>query len=191
MTERFCAKIENNAIVEYPVTIETINERNNPADTYVWCFLSEKPQYNPLTSYLVDKPTLVDSAVYVLYEIKNKTLEEVFAELAQLTSGSVSSFSIADIPPPVFNLIINLIKEKVQDKLDVYAKSFGYDNIHTMCGYIGSKIDTYKNEAIAAIDIRDTVWSTLYSYLSSVLNGSEPIPLSWEEIDSKLPVTIR
>lgn len=63
----------------------------------------------------------------------------------------------------------------VQQRLDAFAQSRGYDDVLSACTYANSTIDKFKAEGQRCVDLRDQCWATCYQFLASALqNGSLP-----------------
>lgn len=74
----------------------------------------------------------------------------------------------------------------IQERLDRFAQSRGYDNIMSVCTYSNSTTPRFKAEADRAIYLRDTTWSKCYEILEQVLAGERSIPTE-EELLTELP----
>ena len=84
--------------------------------------------------------------------------------------------------------IQNEIVNKVQDRLDSFARSKGYDGILSACTYATSNIVKFKVEGQYCVDSRDKTWGALYQILAEVQTGNRPIPSGYEDIEKDLPV---
>lgn len=84
--------------------------------------------------------------------------------------------------------IQNEIINKVQDRLDSFARSKGYDSILSACTYATSSIVKFKVEGQYCVDSRDRTWGALYQILEEVQKGARPIPSCYEDIEKGLPV---
>ena len=84
--------------------------------------------------------------------------------------------------------IQNEIVNKVQDRLDSFARSKGYDGILSACTYATSSAVKFKVEGQYCVDSRDRTWGALYQILAEVQNGTRPIPSCYEDIEKDLPV---
>lgn len=84
--------------------------------------------------------------------------------------------------------IQNEIVNKVQDRLDSFARSKGYDGILSACTYATSSIVKFKVEGQYCVDSRDRTWGTLYQILAEVQSGNRLIPNGYEDIEKDLPV---
>ena len=84
--------------------------------------------------------------------------------------------------------IQNEIVNKVQERLDNFARTKNYDDILSACTYATSSIVKFKVEGQYCVDSRDKTWGALYQILAEVQNGTRPIPESYEDIEKDLPV---
>jgi hypothetical protein len=84
--------------------------------------------------------------------------------------------------------IQNEIVNKVQDRLDSFARSKGYDGILSACTYATSSIVKFKVEGQYCVDSRDRTWGALYQILAEVQSGNRPIHESYQDIEKDLPV---
>ena len=76
---------------------------------------------------------------------------------------------------------------QIAERLNLFAKTRGYDDIVTACSYANSTVTKFVNEAQYCISVRDNTWSVLFSIIADCENNIRPIPLSYEEIESELP----
>lgn len=182
------ALIENDIVTQYPITYEDINAANDPSKLYVKCYDSIKPVIdNNIIDFYKKEPIYMGPAfgVHVIYSIARKTIEEVFVDIGLVPGNTLT---INDITQEQLDAMIILVKERAQLDLDTFAQTKGYDDIKSVCTYINSNITQYHDEAIRAIDLRDTTWQNLYNYLNQLLTGALPLPTSWSEIQAYIPV---
>ena len=74
----------------------------------------------------------------------------------------------------------------IQERLDSFAQTRGYDNIMSACSYFGSANPRFKAEADAAILLRDETWAKCYKILDDVLAGARETP-TLEALFAELP----
>lgn len=193
MTEPIYARIENDTIVQFPVTIDDMNTRNTPNDDYYRCYFPAKAErpIPKLEQNVVQKPRLIGNAVYVEEYLVTKTVEEMFQYLAEtiVTVGENNEIVVHTelITPEIFEAFYNVISARVQADLDAFAQTRKYDNIKSLCGYVGSTDPKFAAEGVRGRYLQDTTWSTLTSYFEDVTAGEVPVPLSWEEVHHLLP----
>lgn len=178
------AKVSEDQVLQYPLTLQDINNANDPTGNYLYCWPQAKPTYDPLVERLVDEPRVFGNIVIVNYRVERKTLEELFADIGL---GEGSTITIQDVPTNMLQAVITLTKERVQARLDAFAQTRGYDDVKSICTYINSQIPQYQVESARAIYLRDFTWSTLYTYLSGIESGTTPLPNSVSDIDAILP----
>lgn len=178
-----------NHILQYPMTLEDINTRNNPKDVYYPCVYSDDnaPLTPSLAEKIVEVARVIGNAVYVERTLVYKTVDELFDELRSLTGVASGPILNTDIAPEIFLAFETVIKIKVSKDLDAFAKTRGYDNIQSLCNYYTSSIPSYQSEAVRGIQLQDQTWSSLFNYFQEVQAGTQPIPLSWAEMSHLLP----
>jgi len=99
-------------------------------------------------------------------------------------------------PEPIFKLtdydlecrIFQAIKDRVQDHLDIFAKSRDYSNILSAVSYEGSSNPKRNEEAVYCKVVRDATWDALYAFQTDVLNESKSFPQCWDDVAVHLPL---
>lgn len=76
--------------------------------------------------------------------------------------------------------------EAVQQRLDAFAQTRGYDGIMSAASYATSTDPQFHAEGERAVALRDTTWRTCYGILADVLAGKREIP-TLEEVFADLP----
>lgn len=82
--------------------------------------------------------------------------------------------------------IKNQVVTRVQNNLDSFARTRGYDNIISACTYITSLVPQFAAEAQRCVQLRDSTWSACYSILEAVQAGTRTLP-TVNEILAELP----
>tara|TARA_R100000231_G_scaffold41006_1_gene35774 strand:+ start:6121 stop:6558 length:438 start_codon:yes stop_codon:yes gene_type:complete len=76
---------------------------------------------------------------------------------------------------PTKDQIIDSMSEQfnivVQEKLDSFAKERGYDNMSSLSSYATSSVDSFKQEGLRGIELRDSSWSVFIDYIAKVRSG--------------------
>jgi hypothetical protein len=140
--------------------------------------------------YKIDNEQLISSE---LLEGPNFSLSEVskdeyvypiegwywFANLDEAMQG----VRTAPLTPDLQTSIV----QAVQDRLDAFAQTRGYDNILSACTYVASAVPKFATEGQDAVDARDVAWMTCYQILGAVLAGSRPVP-TVAEVLAELPL---
>lgn len=83
--------------------------------------------------------------------------------------------------------LITVVIEKTQQRLDIFAKTRGYDGILSACTYVNSSISKFAVEGAYAVTARETTWATLYNLLDEVKAGIRTIPDSYTDVEPHLP----
>lgn len=126
------------------------------------------PIYNPITYKLDDgTPTCVDGVWTMVFKPVEMTQEE--------QNGAALMMQ---------QMVIN----GAQQYLDNFAQTKTYDNILSACTYATSSVPKFRTEGQYCVDARDQVWSALNTLLEEVMAGTKPIPKSFDEVVSLLPV---
>jgi hypothetical protein len=76
--------------------------------------------------------------------------------------------------------------DAIQQHLDAFAQTRGYDNIFTATTYATSSSSRFGPEGRYAVEARDITWKAAYELLEEVLTGKRPMP-SLEEVFAELP----
>lgn len=93
---------------------------------------------------------------------------------------------LIDPPPPTTEQIIAGFVSAIQQRLDDFAKTRGYDGIMSACTYATSTVPKLKTEGQYCVEARDNTWSMAYDMLEDVQSGAD-VP-TMEEVMASLPV---
>lgn len=74
----------------------------------------------------------------------------------------------------------------IQQRLDDFAKTRGYDGIMSACTYATSHVPKFQSEGQYCVQARDATWSMAYDMLEDVQSGAD-VP-TMEEVMASLPV---
>lgn len=77
---------------------------------------------------------------------------------------------------------------RTQQRLDAFARTRGYDDIKSLSDYAGDEDPVFHAEGTYGKQMRSRTWRKLYDILTAVQTGTRPMPASYEEIESELPV---
>ena len=184
-TEQVYALIVDD-VIQYPITEEDMNLlANHITNKYYACQYLYKKPIDEVTEYYVELPRLMGDTVIIDYEVKQKTITELFDNLN--VQYPDTNTPITSIAPAMLNGFVTIVKVTVQERLDNFAKEKGYDDIKSVCTYYNSTNPTFSSEATTAIEMRDNTWSTLYAFLDDMMSQVFPVPRSWSEIELILP----
>jgi hypothetical protein len=195
MSDVIYARVADGKIIEYPVFGYLIKNRAHPQSWYTQAKLSQKP---PITNYeyLREVPTIVGSDVIVNYVVEKMSLDFYFNSFYPKVARG-AAFDTPIVIEPIFvheetnKELIGKFTEELNDHyqkaLDSLAQEKGYGGVMSCSTYISSSNAKFKAEAQFMIDLRDTVWASLYKYLGEVLSATKPIPKNLSEINAVLP----
>lgn len=79
------------------------------------------------------------------------------------------------------------VTDCAQQRLDVWAKTRGYDGIVSLCSYATSANPTFGAEGQRGVVLRDATWQALIDLKQAVINGERSMPGSWEAVEAELP----
>lgn len=193
MSEPVYGLVENNRITLFPLTVQDINERDNPAETYIEGFYNEAFDVSQLKIYekIVETPIFLGPVIYIERKIVTRTVEELFEWIAsfaiKFTEEGVPYVDPYQITPEIFDAFEFVIKIRVQEELDKFAQAKGYDNFIFLSSYRGSTVERFRSDADYGDQIREDSWESLFIYFNQIKAGQAPIPLSWSEIATHLP----
>ena len=74
----------------------------------------------------------------------------------------------------------------IQDRLDVFARTRGYDGILSAATYATSTVPQFRAEGQYAVEARDMTWASGYAIMGAVLSGERPMP-TLDEVFAELP----
>lgn len=176
------ARIENQAVVQYPYTIAQFRasqpNTSFPPDisdadlaTYgvVRVIVTGQPAHDRLTQ-TVQETTPVYSAQRSRWEqawqVVAASAEEIAARKQALQDDIV---------------------EQTQGRLDAFARTRQYDGILSACTYATSPTAKFAAEGQYCVAQRDATWAKLYEMLAEVEAGTRPIPSGYQDIEPELP----
>lgn len=190
MSYTFAAISDNREIIQYPMTVEEINALNNPLYDYYPCQYDIEPDYDPMIQKVLEIPVIINNYVYIRYKVAKKTFDDAYNELGfyimtEMALGNTVTYE--SIPQEVVFSLITICKRDVQELLDNFAKTRGYDDIRSACSYAGSSNAQFALEANRCMYLRDMTWYSLHAYLLDVQTRPFPNTFSWAELASNLP----
>lgn len=154
---------------------------------------------NPGTSFpnVMSDALLAEFGVYPVTQVPVPAYDTMIQNLVEGTPVNVGgvwtqTWSVADATPEQIAQRMSAIKDaitaQVQQRLDDFARTRGYDNIVSACSYATSTHAKYGPEGRYCVTAREDTWDTMFSIEAQVQAGLRPIPLTYEEIEPELPV---
>jgi hypothetical protein len=96
-----------------------------------------------------------------------------------------------ETPEPTTAEIIDSLEaqffKETQEKLDLFANERGYDNIASLCSYANSSIDSFSEEAMRGVELRDSVWTACFEAVSKVRSGEMNYQEGLPQLEEMLP----
>lgn len=185
------ALVEDGRITAYPLTVADINARATPAESYHLCFFGSNRPKASLTHKVVAEPFLIGSAVFVQESLAIKTVEELFVDLytAAISYDEANQpyLDRSKIEPAMYTAFLEIVRIEVQNQMDAFAKTRGYDDMKSLCNYGASTDPIYLAEGQRGIYLRDTIWRELFGYFEGIVDGTQPIPTEWADIEAHYP----
>lgn len=189
MSEKVYARLENGAVVEYPVLPIHIENRNQPLDWYTEVQFDAKPEVPDFFS-LKETLTVRGGVPYASYTVEAIPMDVILAGLwtkSDIMDPQPVNVVIGDVPQATIDRVVVLARAQAQADLDAFAQEKNYDGILSACSYATSGNSAFGAEGQKAVSVRDSYWSGLYGYLDNVKAGVSPVPKNWKEIRDNLP----
>lgn len=83
-------------------------------------------------------------------------------------------------PPPTPAQVQAQLTAAIQQRLDAFAQTRGYDNILSACTYAASSVPQFAAEGQCAVALRDATWAAAAQVLADVQSASRPPPTQVE-----------
>jgi len=184
------ARVHQGKAIELNVTQKQIADRGETKASYLPLYYSFPPKKVPAYHVLKQVTAVFQDHVQVNYQAVPMSLEQLLMHIWN-TNGDlrrpVASVAIGDLSTKLVDAIASAAVTHMQEALDAFAKSRGYDDIKSAVTYVDSVVPTFAAEGAAAKNLRDQSWAALYSYLNDVKNGVKPVPKNVAEIVANCP----
>ncbi len=89
-------------------------------------------------------------------------------------------------PPPTPQETLARMTASVQQRLDAFAQTRGYDGILSACTYAASAVPTFKAEGLRCVALRDATWAAAAAIAAAVQAEKRQAP-SEADLLSELP----
>ena len=128
------------------------------------------PSYDPPTQKLVEElPVNVGGAWTQVWAANPLSAEELEAKRQQIKAE---------------------ITDAVQNRLDTFAQTRGYDSIVSACSYATSQHTKYGPEGRYCVTAREQTWDALFAIEADVIAGNRPMPAGYADIQAELPALV-
>ncbi len=75
----------------------------------------------------------------------------------------------------------------VQEKLDFFAKERGYDSMVSLSSYATSSVDSFRQEGLRGVELRDASWNAFVDCMAKVRSGEINIQDGLTKLEEMLP----
>lgn len=84
--------------------------------------------------------------------------------------------------------VISYVVERIQQRLDNFAKTRSYDDIKSLASYAGDSDPIFNAEGTYGRNIRSQTWRKAITMLNEIKAGTRPKPQTYEEFEAELPL---
>jgi hypothetical protein len=177
---------EHNHIVDYPVTLEQIENRSHSRSLYTP--IKELNDNPPVTGYHYKQKLIVgDSVVYLEYILEPDDLNQTLGKFTKVIHGEAVATYASELDKKSLQEIFNAIELHVERALDKLATDRGYKSIESLISHFNSTNEIWQKEARYANTLRDSVWDAVYNYIDELKNDKLSLPTRKHDVFSKIP----
>lgn len=117
---------------------------------------------------------------------------ETVAQRAQWGAPGLEPMSDEEVDahrnrPPTAQQLADAFTVAIQERLDDFARTRGYDSILSATTYATSAVPAFAADGQRAVELRDSTWVAAYELMAEVQSGVRPIPASLGDIEAHLP----
>lgn len=177
------ALIINQQVEKYPYSIGQLRKDNpqvsfpkNPGDELMASFNvvrvqpTDFPAYDSMTQRIEEgQPVLSDGQWVQAWKVVPLTADEIAQQQRALQDAIVA---------------------QTQQRLDDFARTWGYDGILSAATYATSTSPKFAAEGQFCVQARDATWARLYAILAEVEAGQRAAPSGFADIESELPALV-
>lgn len=177
------ALIQNGQVAQYPYSISQLYADNLGVSFPITMPDERLAEWNvlPVTPML---PPAYDASTHKLVE---QTPALVFGAWEQ-------TWALVPLTQDEINARNQQIKDeitaRVQERLDLFAQTKGYDNIVSACSYATSQHLKYGPEGRYCVTAREQTWDAMFAIEADVIAGNRPMPAGYEDIKAELPALV-
>ena len=174
-------KLDNNQVSKYPYMIGDLI-KDNPGISFPTSNipLETLAEYNvyPVRLTSVPIPNEKESIVKESTPIK---IDGQFTQTWEIIQGTEEEVE------QKLNQVQADFSTLVQNRLDTFARTRGYDGILEACSYANSNIPKYAAEGAYCIEARDNTWNNFYSVFEAMRIGAVPWMPRFSQVEAFLP----
>lgn len=175
MTE--LARIIDGVVVER-IQSEALESRTLPPEWYTPVQAELHPGLLPGKD-VSEITSVIDGVLHVRYVVTDLTVGAILALMNSVRSGDYYDQTLAALWLRAETL--------VEDKLNAWAQSRGYNDIDRLVSYASSKDVQRSIEGQRGVDQRDALYDAYYAYVEQVKAGTQPIPKAISDILKHIP----
>lgn len=175
------AKVEHGVLVRYPCS-DTQLRLDNPQTSFPAAISDEIRAAFGVYPVAPTAPPTYDTLMETLTELTPVQVEGVWTQQWSVRPAGSEELAARQ------QALKAEITAQVQQRLDTFAQSRGYDNIVSACSYATSQHIKYGPEGRYCVAAREDTWDVMFQIEADVAAGLRPIPRSYEEIEPELPV---
>lgn len=186
------ARIQDNRILEWPLTYAEIQERGEPLSLFKVIHYLDKPEQPPFYNF-EENINLDNGTPVVSYKVTAIPLQEILNEVFLNKTGVtgevyLKEVAFSDIPAPSLKRIFELVRLEVSNRLDAFSQSRYYDNIATLVTYKDDPDLQQSLEGNRGLVLRSQCWAAITRLEARINNGTSLLPRLEEDIFKLLPV---
>lgn len=111
---------------------------------------------------------------------------EIDVRTGALRELDLTAEEIAALPVPTPEQLQADYTARIQQRLDAFARTRGYDGILSAASYVTSTNAQFAKEGQYCVGARDATWAKGYEVMAAVQAGTRPMP-TWAELEAELP----
>lgn len=179
------ARVQGNKVIEYPVTLATIEKRGHSVTQYH--SVTEEPvTLTNQAGMIIDTVmTIEDRVVRIKHVYREKTLEEmVFFFRKAFENGVWTPYGYSDIPLDEIKAFEKKLGQVATDNLNKVVME-RYDSLDALLSrYSNSSNPVWKREALFFQAAVDGLWTKLVAYFQELSNAEKHLPVALDELEA-------
>ena len=181
------ARVQNNVILEHPLTFEEIKKSNLPISFFKAIQYPSLPEVPPFYQ-LKEIIQLKNSTPVVEYSVVPLSLQEVLNEsFLGLDTSKKDDYSIEDFPEVNIKRLFELMRLEVKNRLNGFARTRFYDDIATLVTYKDDPDTQLSLEGLTGLNLRSKCWASQTKFEASILNNTTKLPKSFGDLFKTQP----
>ena len=188
--DKVYAKVHDNGYIEYPVYLQHIIARNQSVDDYQEVIPGRKPPLPEFHEYKTDL-YVYDGRVRLDYIVQPIPLDSLLNSINQSNLDNLTltptDIFYSDVNPALAARIQKLAGEYIDEKLNNFVAERNFKSIESAVTYADDANPVLAASGARAKAVRSEVYTAMNVYLANIVNNTNPIPKSINELDSNIP----